>query len=1038
MEFAGAGTLAKLHDITWPELRAILLVLLDALAHAHAHGVIHRDIKPENVLLCGRDDLRPGLKLTDFGIAFALEDAKTREEVHGTPHYMAPEQLTGEERDQGPWTDLYALGCLAWRLATGAPPFAGRRQMQLITAHRGIRPPALVPTVPVPAGFEWWLRTLLEKKPWHRFQCAADAASALRDLGHPDGIRLDLPLRNGLVPPVLPTRTKPQVHPIRGGHAVRAGMPLDWRRPVPPRPPIEFTGAGRNLFGLRPPVFTGREAERDALWRALTATCHERRAHTVLLEGPSGVGVSRLADWLASRAQEVGAAHALTAPGSDLEDLLVTRFGAQNLTGQERQERIDLALTTLFPDGTRDELREQARRLFDGTRLEGPSRYATLRLLLEALAEERPLVVVLDDVHHHIDAVRFARHIQNAQVVRPVPVLVVLGVGPVEDDSPVARELAALRMQPGVQALALEPMPRESFMALVQDMLGLEPELARLVVDRTAGNPAFALQIVGDWIARDQLCAGSRGFKLRPGARPQLPPTLKASWAARVVNVLDDLDPSADLALQVAAVWGNRVPMETWAALCDRVQAEQDGFVDRDENRRARRALLDRLRANGVAVTTDEGFRFTQGAFRNAVLDRTRRARRLRALHRAAAAHLGPDPAPDQLERYGRHLLMAGEREAALTPLLDAVGHVQTTVGRMSAWRLLDTVEHALKRLQLDAGDPRWGRLYIERATLADLLGKTPLAFRWARKAGQEAARYGWNTIAAQANFRLGRHAMARGDLDMAQARFVRVTNQVSPEAHPFLVGEALFLLGTLTERQGEDPEEARRLLQAGRRWMLRDPDPGRQLTAFLYLAEAAIRRGRLDIGAILLDRSLHLAIERGDLAQQVRCLSQAADLAERHGDLEGAAEKLKAAIQVYERIGDAQLALLRCALARVLQARGDVDEALQELDRALANAMEVGRSRLLLAVQCARLPALVEAGQLDDLDEVARTLPALMDRAATADRSNALAAERATLALLARGETARAHSAHAIAADQWRRLGDDQALERLAAHFTV
>ena len=92
-----------------------------ALAHVHAHGVVHRDVKARNVLVFAGE----GVKLSDFGIARA-RGATPAHARAGTPAGMAPEQLRGELADQGPWTDLYALGCLVWELLAGEFPALAR------------------------------------------------------------------------------------------------------------------------------------------------------------------------------------------------------------------------------------------------------------------------------------------------------------------------------------------------------------------------------------------------------------------------------------------------------------------------------------------------------------------------------------------------------------------------------------------------------------------------------------------------------------------------------------------------------------------------------------------------------------------------------------------------------------------------------------------------------------------------------------------------------------------------------------------------
>jgi serine/threonine-protein kinase len=140
MECSHRGELRCDQVDEWSILRLVLLQILDGLAYAHARSVIHRDIKPANILRFGSDE-QPRFKLTDFGIARALEPETIQHDEGNlassadTPHYMPPEQLMGKWRTFGPWTDLYALGCTAWELACGSPPFAGRNVAQMAIAH---------------------------------------------------------------------------------------------------------------------------------------------------------------------------------------------------------------------------------------------------------------------------------------------------------------------------------------------------------------------------------------------------------------------------------------------------------------------------------------------------------------------------------------------------------------------------------------------------------------------------------------------------------------------------------------------------------------------------------------------------------------------------------------------------------------------------------------------------------------------------------------------------------------------------------------
>ena len=147
MPFVEGESLRALLDRKDPlALREELKILRDvasALAYAHERGIIHRDIKPDNILVSGDSAM-----VTDFGVAKALSSAKPEEVAHslteagmslGTPAYMAPEQILGDDIDGR--TDIYAWGVVAYELLTRAHPFADRKSAQaLIAAHVSEKP----------------------------------------------------------------------------------------------------------------------------------------------------------------------------------------------------------------------------------------------------------------------------------------------------------------------------------------------------------------------------------------------------------------------------------------------------------------------------------------------------------------------------------------------------------------------------------------------------------------------------------------------------------------------------------------------------------------------------------------------------------------------------------------------------------------------------------------------------------------------------------------------------------------------------------
>jgi len=157
----------------------ILAQLCDALAAAHAQGVIHRDVKPENVMLVQRRGGDPFVKLLDFGIAKLLQDATSRTAagfIVGTPAYMAPESFRGEPLDGR--ADLYAVGMLSYLMATGELPFRDRAMAAMMRAHLEAVPvpPATLRPGVNPRWSEITVRAMAKRRE-DRYQDAA----ALRD-----------------------------------------------------------------------------------------------------------------------------------------------------------------------------------------------------------------------------------------------------------------------------------------------------------------------------------------------------------------------------------------------------------------------------------------------------------------------------------------------------------------------------------------------------------------------------------------------------------------------------------------------------------------------------------------------------------------------------------------------------------------------------------------------------------------------------------------------------------------------------------------
>lgn len=1121
MELSTGGTLANLEVDSWDLLRDTLLTLLEALSHAHARGVAHLDLKPGNVLLSGPDDLRPGLKLTDFGIASALEETQESkvDTITGTLAYMAPEQIRADWREYGPWTDLYALGCLTWRLTTGRVPFTTKNPVALMRAQLTKTPPRLVDTrVPVPRGFDRWVGTLLEKVSWERFQCAADAAEALRALGTPgsdepmpvaidadsfadlptvvvhriDTSDLDEPTPQ--ITPVVPMEVARLMEPVDLGNlaAMRPGLPRDWRRPGPGLRSPRLVGAGLSLFGVRAIPIVGREEERDALWAGLSEARRSGSARVVTLAGAAGTGKTLLARWLVERAKEVGAASVLRyrfEPGAPADEglrLMLRRFfRVQRLRPEDRLARIRAVLERYDvespepeadddeeepstgsepqarsrtskpgPRGSEEPRRRSAqpeRRAGDPTVAEvidallddasspvRKTRYVAVRRVLEGMAGHRPLILWFDDVQWGLDGLRLVEHLLGAQRVRQSPILVVLGYRTdlMGERTAEANRLRLLESRRETRRISLAPLSHAEHAKLARVLLPLAPALAAQAAERTAGNPQFLHELVGDWIERDQLVLEPAGFELRDRVF-EVPASMDAVWRLRILRLLHDLPDEAQLVLERAAVLGREVDDEEWQLACDDPEAHyarQGRVYFQPRLAGLRMELRHRMLKARIIEATDSGWTFAHAMLRHTLERMARESGRWAAHHRACATmlqHRERLRAGDR-ERLGRHLVEAGDPVEALGALLAGVEHREATVGYQAALGLLAYSEDALTHV-LPPADARWGRLWARRAALYSAMEDVAEARRWASHAWDQAELHGWPPdVSAKAAFELGKVALYQRRAADADQWLARAVELFHPDEH-FLRGSAWYSR-SLAARYLPDVPRAQRHARQAAQHLSRVAREG-NASAWRMLGTLALMNGELDRARGYMRKARARAQAEGDVVEMAEAWNTLADIARKQGDLEDAERGYRRTLELYAQAGAGDAVIYPMAnLALVHLAREDWDAARESATALRAEVEWRNREVLLCAAHAALAVVSAGVGVFEDAAHHLERCRQLVEGADLVEADIAWCFERAGKLALKGRQRALARAALRMALSQYERLGDTQSVARLTS----
>lgn len=917
-ELCSGGSLAHVGPRNWNQLRRVAQDVLAGLAYAHARGVLHRDLTPDNVLVSASTDIRPGLKLGDFGLSsdHRVAQASTRgRQVAGTPAYMAPEQFAGDLASQGPWTDIYALGCLLWRLCTGDAPFGNSRPPEVLAAaHADLDPPAFRSRFSVPSGFEVLLRALLAKKPGERVQSAAETLSAL------DAV---------------------------DGHPIRA-LPPDWRTGTSRRQAMRLVGAGLGLHPFRAVPIIGRDTERDQLWAALLDVRQRCCARVVRVTGGPGIGKRALVRWLSERAQEAGAARVaeVVRDGSDPYDALADALIHARPTPPA--DRVSPHGRSLELGGAPPDPRDR------DLANHGPTLGAALRALAMEVRARGPVLLHVPDADTRPGLLAAISALLTASPAEAEPahgLLIVMtgrGSGAQGFGEPAAGDDAL-----GL-TIPLGPLSPAHQVHLVEGVLGLGGDIAHRVRERAQGNPAFSVAMVNDLIRHGALVAGEGGFTAPPGTAPELPADLDAIWRQRLDDAVAGIDPRL---VQLAALLGPNVPRAVWGQACQEL-----GLGDAGEPWAA-------LGRHALVFPGALGWQWDRHALDAALPPGDRQAPALptglsgdplapAALHVACAvawSTLFPELAPDH-RRAAHHFALASQPLDAARALQRAAQASAQRDPRATV-ELIDHRDAALTDGNLAPSDPLWGDGWVLRVRALVELGDWALAEPPAERLLHAAWSHGWTALMGPGLVLRGEIARGQGDLVLAQERLGEALDLCSARGDDRGVARSALALGRLAQHRGRLGEAGRFLQQAQALYTRLGNGLG-ACACLLHRAEVARCSGNPPLARELLDQArLRQARRAGEGAPDVlgavlwRLLD--ADLARDAGQPSAAA--YAAALLDAEAIGAASL-VARAAIGLGLS--GDPTG----FDRALREAEAVHDHAVAAVALACRLPSVARA----------------------------------------------------------------------------